>query len=277
MTDLTSPIIDILKMYPVGLIQGAVVNGIFTTIVFFAFWRLFAAPLRGRKIQPGRDVKGSQIKRELKNAAIVMSLNALFASIVLYLVSQGIANVYLDIEAYPIWWTLLSFPLLLFLNDTWFYWTHRLLHHKRIYKYIHHEHHKSITVNPFTSFSFHVLEPLMLTVWILPAVLIMPIYAPVIGFVQLYGLLDNMKSHLGYELYPKGFNRSPLRFLTTATYHDLHHTKFNGNYALHFRFWDWLMGTENKAYKQAFLDAHRSMEPTSDQTDHHKPGVVQAE
>ena len=91
MTDLTSHVVEILKTYPAGLIQGAVVNGVFTTIVFVAFWRLIAAPLSGRKIQPGKDVKGSQIRRELKNAAIVMSLTALFASVVLYLVSQGVA------------------------------------------------------------------------------------------------------------------------------------------------------------------------------------------
>ena len=274
MTDLTSHVVEILKTYPAGLIQGAVVNGVFTTFVFVVFWRLFAAPLSGRKIQPGKDVKGSQIRRELKNAAIVMSLNALFASVVLYLVSQGVAKVYLDILAYPFWWTFLSFPLLLILNDTWFYWMHRLLHHRRLYKYVHHEHHKSTTVNPFTSFSFHVIEPLLLTVWIIPAVLIMPLYVPVIAFVQLYGLLDNMKSHLGYELYPKGFNRSPLRFLTTATYHDLHHTRFKGNYALHFRFWDWIMGTENKKYEEAFQDAHRPRETATDDVDDANQGII---
>lgn len=29
-----------------------------------------------------------------------------------------------------------------FLHDAWFYWTHRLLHWRPLYKYVHWEHHR---------------------------------------------------------------------------------------------------------------------------------------
>jgi Delta7-sterol 5-desaturase len=127
-----------------------------------------------------------------------------------------------------------------------------LMHHPRIYKYIHAEHHKSVDVNPFTSLSFHFLEPFILTFWVFPLSFLMPMYAPAVGVVQLWGLLENIKSHLGYEFYPKWFNNSWLRFMTTSTHHNMHHSKFNGNYGIHFRIWDRLFGTEFKEYEGEF-------------------------
>jgi Delta7-sterol 5-desaturase len=167
-------------------------------------------------------------------------------------VSQDATRVYTDISAYPLWVSLIGFPAMLLLNDAWFYWMHRLLHHPRIYRYVHAEHHRSINVNPLTSYSFHFAEPLLLTLWIVPFVMVFPLYAPVVGLVQIYGIYDNIKSHLGYEIYPRWLNRSPLRWLSTSTYHNLHHTKYNGNYGLHFRFWDRWMGTELPQYEADF-------------------------
>jgi sterol desaturase/sphingolipid hydroxylase (fatty acid hydroxylase superfamily) len=100
--------------------------------------------------------------------------------------------------------------------------------------------------------SFHFLEPVLLTSWILPVSFIFPIYAPVLLFVQLWGLLDNVKAHLGYEFYPDWWNNSWLRFLTSSTHHNMHHSRFNGNYGVHFRFWDKLMGTEFREYKNEY-------------------------
>ena len=135
---------------------------------------------------------------------------------------------------------------------TWFYWCHRLLHHPKIFQLVHLEHHKSIDVNPFTSMSFHFAEPFLLSFWIFPVSYLFPIYAPVLGLVQIWGLLDNVKSHLGYELYPAWWNKSIFRFLTSSTHHNLHHNKFNGNYGVHFRIWDKLLGTEFKEYENEF-------------------------
>ena len=91
-----------------------------------------------------------------------------------------------------------------------------------------------------------------MTLCILPAVFIVPIFAPALGAMQIYGLLNNIKSHLGYEFFPAVFNKGPLRIFTTSSYHNLHHKKFQGNYGVHFRIWDKLLGTEMKDYDQEF-------------------------
>jgi ferredoxin len=80
----------------------------------------------------------------------------------------------------------------------------------------------------------------------------MPTYLPALAIVQIYGLFDNIKAHLGYEFYPSWFNKSPFAILTTSTHHNMHHHHFNGNYGVHFRFWDKLFGTEFNNYEAEF-------------------------
>jgi len=59
--------------------------------------------------------------------------------------------------------------------------------------------------------------------------------------------------HLGYELYPKKFMQSGWsRFFNSSTHHNMHHSKFKGNFGLYFRFWDKWMGTEFKDYETTF-------------------------
>jgi Delta7-sterol 5-desaturase len=252
--DMTDFLVAVLAKFPAGYGAALMMNVIVYPTVFFLFWRFLAKRLAARKIQKGRDIKREQFVREIRNALFTMCVGAITSGFVIVLSERGHAKIYMDINAYPIWWAILTLPVMLIINDTVFYWVHRMLHHKAIYKFVHHEHHKSITVNPFSSMSFNVLEVVLLTVWIIPVAIYLPIYAPVLGLVQIYGLFDNIKGHLGFELFPKWFNRSPLRFLTTSTYHDMHHTKFRGNYALHFRFWDWVMKTQISDYEAVFED-----------------------
>jgi Delta7-sterol 5-desaturase len=243
---------SLLTEFPKGYAMGLLMNGTLMAITFFTFWKLLAKRMANWKIQLGKTVAAVQIKRELRNTLFATASGAFTSCVILFMVSQDQTRIYTDISAYPLWVTLAGFPVMILFNDAWFYWMHRLIHHPRIYKYVHAEHHRSINVNPLTSYSFHFAEPLLLTLWIVPFVMVMPLYAPVVGLVQVYGIYDNIKSHLGYEIYPRWLNRSPLRWLSTSTYHNLHHTKYHGNYGLHFRFWDRLMGTELPQYEPEF-------------------------
>jgi Delta7-sterol 5-desaturase len=243
---------EVFGSFPQSYAMGLGVNLTLAGLVFLVFWKLFAKRLAGWKIQIDRALTGKQISREILNSVIAMAASGLLSCILIYMATKGHTKIYLDIKEHSIWFALLGVPALLLLNDTWFYWVHRFLHHPSVYRFVHVEHHRSIVVNPFTSYSFHALEPVLLTLWVIPVAFIFPIYAPVLGLVQVYGIYENIKSHLGYELFPKWFHRSPLRVLTTSTYHALHHTKYQGNYGLHFRFWDRLMGTELPQYKATF-------------------------
>jgi Delta7-sterol 5-desaturase len=152
-------------------------------------------------------------------------------------------------------WIAATFVGLLIFNDAWFYCWHRLLHHPKLFRHVHAVHHKSVDVNPFTSYSFHWFEGLVLGAWALPVVLIVPIYLPLLGALHAIGLANNVMSHLGYEFLPGWLLKVPvLRWINTSTFHNLHHSAFKGNYGLMFRLWDRLLGTELPNYESTFIE-----------------------
>lgn len=237
---------------PKGLVAGIVMNGGLATLAYFIFWKKFKARFRNWRIQVKERADWKQIRAELTNSVLVFIIGAMFSGVVTYLSTKGYTKVYTDFSAHSAWLGVGGFFMLLLIDDAWFYWMHRLLHHPKLFPLVHVVHHKSVDVTPFTSISFHWVEALVLTLWIFPVSMLVPIYAPVLGLVQIWGLLDNIKSHLGYELYPAGLNRSWFRFLTSSTHHNMHHSKFKGNYGVHFRFWDRLMKTEFKDYEAEY-------------------------
>ncbi len=235
-----------------GLAQGVLVNGGLILLAYTLVWKRFKKRLEHRRIPMKSRVDAAQIKHELKYSVSSLLVGAAFASGIMVLTLNGHTKIYTDLSGHSPVAVVASFFLILALDDAWFYFVHRALHHPSIYRRVHLVHHKSIDVNPWSSMSFHWVEPFLLTLWIFPAALLIPIYAPVLGAVQVYGMLNNIKSHLGYEFFPAVFNRGPLRIFTTSTYHNLHHQKFRGNYGVHFRIWDKLLGTELKDYDHEF-------------------------
>jgi lathosterol oxidase len=72
-------------------------------------------------------------------------------------------------------------------------------------------------------------------------------------FFFLFMIIYNVYGHLGYELYPKNFNKTVLcKYINTSVAHNQHHKYFKGNYGLYFTIWDHLMGTLREDYSQAF-------------------------
>ena len=52
-------------------------------------------------------------------------------------------------------------------------------------------------------------------------------------------------NHAGWEIFPKSWLKGPLgEIFITASHHNVHHRDYQANYALYFRFWDKLMGTD---------------------------------
>lgn len=248
-----------------SFVGGLIGTGGPIVLTFFIFYRWLYPKLKAWRIPVRQHWDHAQIRRELKNALYTISVSALFSLLVLYLSTHGYTRLYTDFSLHP-FWSLGGFFVLLLIDDAWFYWMHRLLHHPKLYTLIHLEHHKSVDVIPFTSLSFHWLEPLLLTVWIVPASFVLPIYVPALVLVQLWGTLDNLKSHLGMELYPAWWNRSWLRWLTSSTHHNMHHSQVHGNYGVHFRWWDRLMGTEFDHYESTF-DAVQARKKAAKTTD----------
>jgi sterol desaturase/sphingolipid hydroxylase (fatty acid hydroxylase superfamily) len=222
-------------------------------LVFLLVWKLGARRFASRRIPARSRLGAAQLRAEVVNTLMSLGVGTSIAAIVAALQAGGVINLPTDLSQTSVPTALSMFLGLLLLNDVWFYAIHRLLHHPRIFRYVHAVHHRSIDVNPFSSYSFHPLEALLLSAWVVPVLWLLPIPLPLLGALQGIGLANNLMSHLGYEFLPRAWVRLPvLRWTNTATFHSLHHTNPSGNFGLMFRFWDRLFGTEVQDYEQRF-------------------------
>jgi sterol desaturase/sphingolipid hydroxylase (fatty acid hydroxylase superfamily) len=146
-----------------------------------------------------------------------------------------------------------AFPLMLFVHDTYFYWLHRLIHHKSFFRYVHLVHHKSTNPSPWAAYSFHPFEAILEAGIFVVFLFLMPINGLHLLVFFIFSLSYNVYGHLGYELYPKGFSRNGIgKWINTSVNHNMHHQYFKGNYGLYFTFWDRMMGTLNENYDKQF-------------------------
>lgn len=137
-----------------------------------------------------------------------------------------------------------SIIAMIFIHDTYFYWTHRAMHHPKIYRYVHLVHHLSRNPSPWAAFAFHPLEAVVEAGIVLLIAFVLPFHSSALLVFLLFMTLYNAYGHLGYEIYPKWLRASFVgRWVNTSTAHNLHHEKFIGNYGLYFLFWDRWMGT----------------------------------
>lgn len=223
-------------------------------LTFLFFWKWGARRFSGLRIQnPGKSDR-AQILRELRNTLFTILFSSAVPVVLGGLLQSGTSRIEPTLDGWASWQLIALFLGLLVLNDVWFYGMHRLLHTEWLFKRVHSVHHRSVDVSPFTSYSFHPLEAVLLTGWIIPTVLLVPIPLPLLGAVQVIGLLNNVNAHLGYELQPRWFLRvPPFSWLSSSTFHNLHHAQVTGNYGLMLRVWDRMFGTERAEYETRFL------------------------
>ena len=152
---------------------------------------------------------------------------------------------YADPARYGWWWLPASALLYLAVQDAYYYWSHRAMHHRWLFAWTHRGHHLSREPTPFASFAFDATEAAA-TAWLLPALtFVVPIHVGVALFLLTLMTLSSLMNHCGFELWPQAFVRGPVgRWLITATHHSLHHTRYRTNYGLYFRLWDRWMGTD---------------------------------
>lgn len=178
------------------------------------------------------------------------------AIIIILIIKTDLKNstlIYTNFSDYPFYWVFISYILALLFHDTWFYWLHRFFHIPWVYSKVHRIHHLSVNPSPWTSFSFHFLEAIGESLVILPLVFIVPLHPLTLLLFGISIFAINVYGHLGYEIAPKWLRNSILfEIINTSVHHNLHHSKFKGNYGLYFRFWDRLMGTEHKDYVKTF-------------------------
>ena len=213
--------------------------------------------LAGRKIRM-RSPEPSQMRREMFTSVRTVAIFATVGVSIMVLRQLGAIDVYLDPSERG--WGYFAFTVVAFvlLHDAWFYWTHRLIHHPRLFRAVHRVHHKSHNPSPWTAYSFDVGEAFINAIFMPLALLIIPA-SPLAVFIFLaHMMLRNALGHSGYEIFPTTRGGRPMfDWMTTVTHHDLHHAQAGWNFGLYFTWWDRLMGTEHPLYHEKFAAAVR--------------------
>ncbi|MCF8276458.1 MAG: sterol desaturase family protein [Flavobacteriales bacterium] len=231
----------------------------FASLVFFPCYFWFKNSIAWRRIQAKFPVR-KDYQREIGYSLLTFVFFGL--SGLLVFVIKDHTQLYANISDYPIWWFVLSIPVALVIHDTYFYWTHRLMHHPKLFKAFHLVHHKSTNPTPWASFAFHPLEAMVESGIIIVLAFIIPMHLYALMLFLVVMTMENVMGHLGYEFFPKWLTRSKLGFwLNTSTNHNMHHKYFDGNYGLYFRWWDEWMGTTHAKYT-ATLEEIQNRKPS---------------
>ena len=144
-----------------------------------------------------------------------------------------------------------TIALLLVLQDAYFYWTHRAMHHRRLFRAVHHVHHLSRTPSPWAAYAFAPAEALVHAAFVPLVTLVVPVHELALFAFLAIMIARNVLGHLGVELLPAGALRR-IGWSTTTTHHALHHHRPHGNYGLYFTWWDRLCGTTDPSYEATF-------------------------
>jgi methylsterol monooxygenase len=145
-------------------------------------------------------------------------------------------------------WVVYELFVMIWVEEIGFYYSHRLMHHPRIYKHIHKVHHEWTSPIGIVSLYAHPLEHVVSN-------LIPPLLGPLVVGSHIatawmwyaLALTSTTIAHCGYH-FP---------FLPSPEAHDFHHLKFNQNYGV-LGVLDRLHGTDSifrnsKAYDRHFL------------------------
>jgi sterol desaturase/sphingolipid hydroxylase (fatty acid hydroxylase superfamily) len=222
----------------------------FVIIPFLIFWVIFKKLFFKYRIQ---QIEKHTLVHFVHD--IIESIFSTFAFVLLSMVQvkladKGIIKLYDNFSDFPWYNVLIAAASWFVFEDTWFYWIHRAMHHKYIYKYVHASHHVSVDTTPFTQNAFNFVEGLLLPMGSIIPTFIFPSWGPAYFVFLIFGGTVNMIAHSGYEFYPKW----TLFWKTTATHHNMHHQHFDGNYGTHFTFWDKICKTEFHDYEERFLE-----------------------
>lgn len=218
-----------------------------------------AGRLSERKIRPQRP-GSEQMRREIAASLRTVAIFALSGAVfVAGGMRAGVIQIDAGVSERGWLWFAANTALLVVLHDAWFYWTHRLVHHPKLFRRLHRLHHRSHNPSPWTAYAFDAGEAFINAIFLPLALLILPSSTPAIIVFLTHMIIRNAFGHCGYEIFPHRRNGRPLcDWLTTVTHHDLHHAQAGWNYGLYFTWWDRLMGTEHPLYHEKFAAAVRT-------------------
>ena len=145
-----------------------------------------------------------------------------------------------DLPSFLLMWRQLF--LIHIINETWFYWGHRLLHSKYLYKTIHKQHHTYLAPRSFSAEYAHVVED-VLTAYVpfLLGLFINGSHFHVVNIWFMTRLVETYEAHSGYCFRGSWLQNIGLTNSSSSAHHWAHHIQNRGNFGN--EAFDWCFGT----------------------------------
>ena len=224
-----------------------IVAGIF----YLIFYKIFRNKFIYLRIQ-NRFPKPKTILTEIIFSIQTMIIFALVVILIRYLVINKYSMIYREISDFGLIYFVFSIIILILLHDFYFYFSHKLIHHKKLF-FIHKRHHLSTNPTPWSAFSFGPIEAIIQIIWLPIIILIIPLHPLSLLVWALWMMIMNVIGHLGFEIFSKNFLNSFIgKILLSSTHHNIHHSRSKSNFGLYFTFWDRIMKTEDEDYKKTY-------------------------
>ncbi|NJK29844.1 MAG: sterol desaturase family protein [Acaryochloris sp. SU_5_25] len=239
-----------------GLILGR-----YFLIVGGAYWLFYSALVQfwtKRELHRSPPMDES-MRRDIKLSVFSAVVFSLCAAVVMSGYNSGVTLLYVSWRDYGLWYLGFSYGAVLILQDAYFYVTHRIFHHPRLFKWLHQGHHRSRHPTPWTSFAFDPAEALVQGLFLVCIVFMVPLH-----FITLIAVLITMTvwavlNHMGLERFPAWFPHHWLgKWIIGPAHHSIHHCRYSLHYGLYFTVWDKLLGTHDPDYGLEFDSACRS-------------------
>ena len=221
--------------------------------VFLVLWIWRRDHLLHRRIQ-ATFPETAQMRREFAYSLSTVLVFSVVGLGIFLGKDAGIWRIYDDIGEWGWGYYALSIVVAIVAHDAFFYWTHRLMHNRRLSRTIHRTHHLSHNPSPWAAFTFDPAEALVQALFLPVFLLIVPIHGSAVMVFLIHMIVRNALGHSGFEVMPRGMATHPVfGCVTTVTHHDLHHSAPTGNYGLYFTWWDRVMGTEHPGYRDRYV------------------------
>lgn len=232
------------------LFCGIIMGGYF--VMAFSVYHLLYSIL-GQKLNAHRGLMNLHsriaIKDDIKLSILSCALFAFGAACFMVCYRQGYTQVYTRWAMPDLGYIALSYITVLLLQDTYFYFAHRLSHHRIFYKWTHQGHHQSRPPTPWTFFALEPLEAFGQAAFLFCITMIMPLHIGVLVAVLLTMSTWAMGNHLGFQIVPDScISRHLGQWFIGSAHHLVHHQKITHHYGLYFTFWDKVLGTQDPEY-----------------------------
>jgi hypothetical protein len=206
-------------------------------LLFFAIAIAFAYTLLVRNGKLESNLKN--FTRELKYSIINLFLFSVIANILYETKIIEYTTLYYNISDYGWLYYFGIIPIMFIIYDFYFYVTHRIMHHKKLFNLFHVTHHKSKDISPLTGLSMDVLEAIINQGALIMLFFLFPIHTTHVNIWVVVTISYTIYLHSGIELFSNKFLETKVgKLINTTKTHSEHHIKFKGNYGYYTLIWD---------------------------------------